>query len=398
MDREQLDERIRERLAEDDGDQPGPENRGPDGGGPGRPPDSGPTEPPASESRPEAPLSAPPELRFDPGEPRAAPTLAAPGDRRRRSEGRGRRSRARTQSFVGHYVGAELPRERPRDLALDATLRAAAPHQQARRAAAGRAADRGAAGSAKPAETKGPSARTSPHASAGSTGSRRDRAPGSGSTAHLPALLLRAGDLREKVRETKTGNLIMFVVDASGSMAARERMVAAKGAVLALLLDAYQKRDLVGLVAFRGQAAELLLPPTSSVDLAERRLVELPTGGRTPLGHGVQLALSAIQRFGASGRSALPLLVLVSDGRANVSLRGGDPLLELQALGQELRRQRVHSVMVDAETSQVRFGFAVEVAEALGSSYLPLPALAAGSLVGAAYQGLDLAGRTWGRA
>ena len=142
---------------------------------------------------------------------------------------------------------AVVPREpRPRDLALDATL-----------------PRRGAVPARPPRATARPDG---------------------------PPILLEPGDLRQKVRETRLSNLILFVVDASGSMAARERMAAAKGAVLALLLDAYRKRDQVGLIAFRGRGAELLLPPTSSVDLAEARLRALPTGGRTPLAHGLELA------------------------------------------------------------------------------------------------------------
>ena len=357
LDREQLEERIQQHLereaeAEEELDGPAGSGGGPaDSGGQA----SGSGEAPGAEPPPAAEPSAQgEEQRFEADQQYRVQPVAAPSDRRTRSEARGRRSRARTSSFVGHYVAAEPPRGPARDLALDATLRAAAPHQRRRREAL--------------------------------------------ELAGGPALLLRPSDLRQKVREAKTGNLILFVVDASGSMAARERMVAAKGAVLSLLVDAYQKRDQVGLVAFRGRTAELLLPPTSSVELAERRLAELPTGGRTPLAHGVQLGLSTALRFATSAGGALPLLVVVSDGRANVPLRGGDPIEELPALGRELARQRIHSVVVDAETSPVRFGFAAEVARALGASYLPLDRVAASSLAGAAKTGLGLAGRAWGRA
>jgi magnesium chelatase subunit D len=194
------------------------------------------------------------------------------------------------------------------------------------------------------------------------------------------------------------GNLIVFVVDASGSMAARDRMVAAKGAVLSLLLDAYQKRDRVGLVAFRGQGAELLLPPTNSVDRAEACLAVLPTGGRTPLAHGVQLGLATLQRSLSQSRDALPLLVIVSDGRANVPLRGGDPLDELSGLGAELRQRQVHAVVVDTEDGKVRLGFAAEVARALGATYLPIDQLRAGSLAVAARGATEVAWQQWGRA
>jgi magnesium chelatase subunit D len=216
--------------------------------------------------------------------------------------------------------------------------------------------------------------------------------------ASRPALLLERWDLRQKIRETRMGNLIMFVVDASGSMAARERMVAAKGAVLSLLLDAYQKRDRVGMIAFRGREAQLLLPPTNSVDLAQACLAELPTGGRTPLGHGLQLGLATLERHRDQGRDVLPLLVVVSDGRANVPLFGGDPLDELWSIGAELQRRRLHTILVDAEAGKTRFGFAAQAARALGASYLPIDELAASSLAGAARGAVANARQRWGRA
>jgi magnesium chelatase subunit D len=336
LDRDQLDQRIKDHLddadstkgdSEDDGD----DEQNPRDGSP--PEDAGPPPPDARLPNPGSP-----DQIIASGEQYAVKPLAAPADRRERREFHGRRSKAQGQSFVGHYVGAREPRQRVRDLALDATLRAAAVHQRERRAFAGAA---------------------------------------------RPALLLKSPDLREKVRETRLGNLIIFVVDASGSMAARERMAAAKGAVLSLLLDAYQKRDQVGLVAFRGPGAELLLSPTGSVELAQEQLRELPTGGRTPLGHGLQLGLATFKRHLSRGAERLPLLVLVSDGRTNVSLHGGNPLDELPALGFELARRRVHTVVVDPDESKIRLGFAADVARALGADYLPIAQLAAGTLAGA---------------
>ena len=131
---------------------------------------------------------------------------------------------------------------------------------------------------------------------------RGPRTPSPITTAHplspKPALLVEPWDIREKVLETKTGSLILFLVDASGSMAAQRRMVAVKGAVLSLLLDAYQRRDRVGLIAFRGTEAELLLQPTASVELAQIQLADMPTGGRTPLSQGLFLALQSSRRNG----------------------------------------------------------------------------------------------------
>jgi magnesium chelatase subunit D len=183
---------------------------------------------------------------------------------------------------------------------------------------------------------------------------------------------LRAADWRFKVRARAVGALTVFAVDASGSMAARRRMALAKGAVLSLLLRAYQTRDEVALIAFRGTAAEILLPPTSSVHLATVRLRALPTGGRTPLA----LALSRVgmllaQRASAGGQaSAIPTLVLVSDGRANVALADGDPFADALAQARALRTAGVGAVVVDTEEGQVQLGRARLLAEALGGEYV----------------------------
>ena len=129
-------------------------------------------------------------------------------------------------------------------------------------------------------------------------------------------LRLRREDLREARREGREGNLILFLVDASGSMAARARMGAVKGAVLSLLLDAYQRRDKVGMITFRGSAARVLLPPTSSVEAAAARLAELPTGGRTPLAAGLLRAHEVLRTERLRDPDRRPLLVVVTDGRA----------------------------------------------------------------------------------
>ena len=159
-------------------------------------------------------------------------------------EGSGRRSV--TESRDGKYVRSRIPETIGMDIALDATIRAAAPHQMGRKGSL--------------------------------------------------AVKIEASDLREKVRERKMGNTVLFVVDASGSMGAQQRMTAVKGAILSLLIDAYQKRDRVGLVVFRGQTAEVLLPPTSSVELARKYMQHLPVGGKTPLAQGLSKAFEVIQR------------------------------------------------------------------------------------------------------
>jgi len=188
-------------------------------------------------------------------------------------------------------------------------------------------------------------------------------------------------DLHQQVKAGTSGNLIVFVVDASGSMAAQRRMEALKGAVLNLLTDAYQQRDEVAVVAFRGQDAQLLLAPTRSVDLAERSLRELPTGGRTPLPHALQLALDVVEGAKKRGRSGPPLLVLMTDGKANVPLAdAGDPWRESLDIAELLSSQRIPSLVIDTESGYTRFGRAARLAEALRSECLTLEELSADNL------------------
>lgn len=186
-------------------------------------------------------------------------------------------------------------------------------------------------------------------------------------------------DLHQQIRVSKSANLILFVVDASGSMAAQRRMEAVKGAVLALLTDAYQRRDEVAVIVFRGDAAALLLAPTRSVDRAEQGLRELPTGGRTPLPHALQLALQTLQQAEANG--APPLLVLLTDGKANVALSdGGDPWRETLALAELLAVRSVPALVLDTETGYLRLGRAAQLAQALGAECLTLEQLSAENL------------------
>ena len=270
-----------------------------------------------------------------------------PPDQRARLTG-GRRARTVSGSPSGRYVSADVPRDKVSDLALDATLRTAAPHQVQRRA--------------NQSEELGPES--------------------------SPVFLIKPWDVREKVRETKTGSLILFVVDASGSMGAQRRMVAVKGAILSLLLDAYQRRDRVGLIAFRGTGAQVLLPPTSSVDLAHALLSEMPTGGRTPLSRGLLLAMEVIETERQKDRKVLPLLVVLSDGRANVAMGrdespagSGQPpgvataVAEARAVAAAIKEQRIPSVVIDTETDFLRLGLAKPVAEAMGAPCIKLEEL-----------------------
>jgi len=187
-------------------------------------------------------------------------------------------------------------------------------------------------------------------------------------------LKLESQDVRVKLHQTRARRCTLFVVDASGSMAARRRMAAAKGAVMSLLRQAYQQRDEVGLIAFRKSSAELLLPLTTSVELASTRLRDLPTGGRTPLAAALRLALATLtRRSNAGARPASALVVLVSDGRANVPLaEGGDPHLDADAAARALRASGADTLVVDSEEGPIRLGLARRMCAALNGHYLRL--------------------------
>ena len=328
--------------------------------------DDGDPDPPEPEEQPPEPEgdSGPQDQYFEVGAPFSVRSLQVqPPDHRARPTG-GRRARTVSGTPSGRYVGAAAPQEKATDLALDATLRAAAPHQLQRR--------------------------SHPHP---------NPPPEGEGTNDTPAFFIEPHDVREKVRETKTGSLILFVVDASGSMGAQRRMVAVKGAILSLLLDAYQRRDRVGLIAFRGTGAQVLLPPTSSVDLAHALLSEMPTGGRTPLSRGLLLAMELIESEKQKDRNVLPLLVVLSDGRANVSMAAGSqhpespsarpepvegrttlPIAEARAMAAAIREQHIPAVVIDTETDFLRLGLAQPIAEAMGASCIKLEELHSDSL------------------
>jgi magnesium chelatase subunit D len=194
--------------------------------------------------------------------------------------------------------------------------------------------------------------------------------------------VFRADDLRAPVRRDREGNLVLFVVDASGSMAARARMAAVKGAVLSLLLDAYQRRDKVGLVTFRGSGAEVALPPTGSVEAAAARLASLPTGGRTPLAAGLTTAADVVRRERLRDPRRRPLLVVVTDGRATASGPGNTrrTLAEVWRVAAYIASTSTASIVVDCEAGPVRLGLAASLAAALGGEHVPMADLAVDSL------------------
>jgi magnesium chelatase subunit D len=274
------------------------------------------------------------EQVFEADSPYPVKRLATPVLDQMQRSSRGRRSKSRSNSKTGRYVDSAVPKGKVEDLAFDATLRAAAPFQNRRK---------------KGASDEG-------------------------------ALLIENSDLREKVRERKVGNLVVFVVDASGSMAAEERMTATKGAILSLLLDAYQRRDRVGMVVFRKSKAELVLPPTNSVELAQKCLAKLPTGGRTPMAHGLNVGLETVRDYTRRDKEAIPLLVLVSDGRANVPLNGGDPVEEAKAVAREISSGGIQSIAIDTERGFLTFGLVKQVCDEMGGKYLRLEELSAATI------------------
>jgi len=239
------------------------------------------------------------------------------------TSGRGGGVRAESTDRRGAYTGSRRPRGRPTDLALDATVRAAAPHQSVRDAA----------------------------------------------TDSDLAVTLRPSDLREKVRQSRVRNLVVFVVDSSGSMGAYERMSAVKGAILSLLEDAYQNRDAVSLVGFREDRAETLLAPTSSVSRAAQALTELPTGGRTPLAAGLSQGLQMVQREQTKQTALAPLLVLVTDGRSNYTKTETPPLQAAMEQAARISAENVPVVCFDTETGPVRMGQVRRLADEMGASY-----------------------------
>ena len=184
-------------------------------------------------------------------------------------------------------------------------------------------------------------------------------------------------DVRRAVREGREGNLVIFVVDASGSMAARDRMSAVGGATLSLLRDAYQRRDKVAVITFRQQDAQVVLPPTSSVHIASRRLAQFQTGGRTPLAQGLLAARDMVVRERARDRARRSLVVVLTDGRAT---GGVDPLDRARAAAARLVAEGAAAVVVDCETSFVRLGLAEDLARHLNAPAVRLDQLRADDL------------------
>ncbi|MEW6556399.1 MAG: magnesium chelatase subunit D family protein [Elusimicrobiota bacterium] len=237
----------------------------------------------------------------------------------------GRSSKTLTKSKQGKYIKAKIPQEKIKDIAIDATVRAAA-------------------GRSKNGEFK-----------------------------------IEMEDIREKIRVAKSASLITFVVDASGSMGAKERMKSAKGAILSLLTEAYRKRDRVAMIAFRNEDAYTLLPPTRSKDLAVKRLRELPTGGKTPLPAGIIRGIETIKNEIVKNDNLIPILVLITDGKGNVSTKG-NILSELKTCAEEIKKRNLHTIVIDTESGYPRLGLAKEFAQNCDAKYYHLDELEAEKL------------------
>ena len=249
-------------------------------------------------------------------------------DRMARKKTRGRRMNTLALHSRGRYLRQRLPLS-GKDIAIDATIRAAAPYQKVR----------------------------------------------SGKN----AIIVKSEDLREKQRVGKTSAVVLFVVDASGSMGAMQRMEGAKGAVLSMLMDSYQKRDKIGMIAFKGKEAELILPPCSSVDLALSRLQQLPTGGKTPLFAGLSRGLQILKSELLKDEETKTMMVLISDGRANVGM-GGKIRNELQEISWQYRELGVQTIVIDTEVVEssfmdMRLGYCQEIAENACGKRFPISSL-----------------------
>ena len=246
----------------------------------------------------------------------------------------GRRSRTHTERKRGRYIQARPANGKTDDVAFDATIRAAAPFQKER------------------------------------TEQRKQ-----------VAFAIQKSDLQRKVRVKKTANLILFLVDASWSMAVAERMAATKGAILSLLTDAYQRRDRVGLIVFQKDRSTLILPPTSSVMLAQRALTDIPVGGKTPLSAGLLMAYEVLRQEQTIHPDVEPLLIVLTDGAGNVSIGTLPPQEESYAFAEQIADRNYRTVVINMEHASFDQGLAQALADHLEAPCYTLNELKAESLL-----------------
>jgi magnesium chelatase subunit D len=246
----------------------------------------------------------------------------------------GRRSRTHTERKRGRYIQARPANGKTDDVAFDATFRAAAPFQNERT-------------------------------------EQRKRV----------AFAIQKSDLQRKVRVKKTANLILFLVDASWSMAVAERMAATKGAILSLLTDAYQRRDRVGLIVFQKDRSTLILPPTNSVMLARRALTDIPVGGKTPLSAGLLMAYEVLKQEQIIHPDVEPLLIVLTDGAGNVSIGALPPQEESYAIAEQIAGRNYRTVVINMEHASFDQGLAQSLADHLEAPCYTLNELKAESLL-----------------
>ncbi len=252
-------------------------------------------------------------------------------DKLKRQQGSGKRSKTRSDSKLGRYVRARFPQGRLKDLAFDATLRAAAPYQSIR-------------------------------------------------AKNGMAVRILAADFREKVREKRIGNTILFMLDSSGSMGIQKRMFEAKTAVFSLLQDAYKKRDKVGLMSFRDNSAEIILQPTRSIDLAYNKLQNIKTGGRTPLASALEQMHVQLKGLLSKDKEIMPIVVILTDGKANWAEGKDNPLKLAYSKAQKLATCPAKLIVVDTESGFLRLGLASTLAEKLDGDYFKMDDLKSGEL------------------
>ena len=241
----------------------------------------------------------------------------------RKRAGTGKRCKTKSGSLQGRYIKSTLPKGKIRDFAFDATIRAAAPYQKKNKE-------------------------------------------------NNLMINIKKEHIRVKVREKRTGASILFVVDSSGSMGVKKRMEAVKGAVMSLLKDAYEKRDRVGMVSFRRDKAEELLPITRSIDLAQKKLEKLATGGKTPLAEGIAKAYTIIKNEMRKDKEVVPLIVFLSDGKGNFSASGKDPVKESLEMAEKIKNEGIRAIVIDTEEGFIKLEMAKTLSEAMKAEYYKL--------------------------
>lgn len=237
--------------------------------------------------------------------------------------GTGKRCKTKSGSLQGRYIKSTLPKGKITDFAFDATIRAAAPYQPKNKE-------------------------------------------------NNLMISIKKEHIRVKVREKRTGASILFVVDSSGSMGVKKRMEAVKGAIMSLLKDAYEKRDRVGMISFRRDRAEELLPITRSIDLAQKKLEKLTTGGKTPLAEGIAKAYTIMKNEIRKDKEIVPLIVFLSDGKGNFSVSGKDPVKESIEMAEKIKNDGIRAIVIDTEEGFIKLEMAKTLSDAMKADYYKL--------------------------